>query len=75
MVVAAMRVVFGHCPRDQVPAFTVDEVVGNHTEPGLTLHPGIAFVSAAVEPVPPLDHADAALDTHYFRGVPVLVLG
>ena len=61
MVVAAMRVVFGHCPRDQVPAFTVDEVVGNHTEPGLTLHPGIAFVSAAVEPVPPLDHADAAL--------------
>src|SRR6516162_6024438 len=55
MVVAAMCVVFGHCPRDQVPAFTVDEVVGNHTEPGLTLHPGIAFVSAAVEPVPPLD--------------------
>jgi hypothetical protein len=39
------------------------EVVGNHTEPDLdlTLHPGIAFVSAAVEPVPPLDHADAAL--------------
>ena len=33
------------------------EVVGNHTEPDLdlTLHPGIAFVSAAVEPVPPLD--------------------
>src|SRR6266487_3802323 len=39
----------------------VDEVVGNHTEPDPTLHPGIAFVSAAIEPVPPLDHADAAL--------------
>ena len=39
----------------------VDEVVGNHTEPDPTLHPGIAFVSAAVEPMPTLDHADAAL--------------
>ena len=39
----------------------VDEVVGDHTEPDPTLHSGIAFVPATVEPVPPLDHADAAL--------------
>src|SRR6516164_2745531 len=40
----------------------------DHTEPDLTLHPGIASVSAAVEPVPPLDHADAAVA----RGPPFL---
>src|SRR5258708_12271700 len=39
----------------------VDEVVGDDAEPDPTLHSGIAFVAAAVEPVSPLDHADASL--------------
>ena len=39
----------------------IDEIVGNHTEADPTLHSGIAFVLAAVEPVPPLGRADAAL--------------
>src|SRR5438874_1934732 len=32
-----------------------------HVAPGPALHSGIALVAAAVEPVPSLDHADAAL--------------
>ena len=39
----------------------VDEVVGDHAEPDPAPHSGVAFVAAAVEAVPALDHADAAL--------------
>lgn len=46
------RGVLFHCPAD------VEEIVGDHTEVDPTLHSGIAFVLAAVEPVPPLGHAD-----------------
>src|SRR5258705_12411822 len=48
------RLVF-HCATD------VDDVVGDDAEPDPTLHSGIAFVAAAIEPVSPLDHADASL--------------
>src|SRR5258705_7734298 len=46
---------FFHCAPD------VDDVVGDDAEPDPTLHSGIAFVAAAIEPVSPLDHADASL--------------
>src|SRR6266436_10111530 len=46
---------FFHCAAD------VDEVVGDHTEPDPTPHSIFALVSAAVEPVSPLDHADTSL--------------
>src|SRR5260221_2712377 len=46
---------FFHC------ATGVDDVVGDDAEPDPTLHSGIAFVVAAIEPVSPLDHADASL--------------
>ena len=46
---------FFHCATD------VNDVVGDDTEPDPTLHSGIAFVVAAIEPVSPLDHADASL--------------
>src|SRR5882724_8597085 len=39
----------------------VDNVVGDHAEPDPTLHSGIAFVAAAIEPVSPLGDADASL--------------
>jgi hypothetical protein len=39
----------------------VDEVVGDYTEPDPAIHSDEAFVSASVESVPPLGHADAAL--------------
>ena len=42
-------------------AADVDEVVGDHPEADPALHPGITLVSAAIEPVPALDHADASL--------------
>jgi hypothetical protein len=44
----------------------VDEVVGNHTEPDPTLHPGIAFVRIAVNGA---DKAEPAQDGG--RGVKV----
>src|SRR5207245_6380072 len=46
---------FFHCATD------VDDVVCDDAEPDPTLHSGIAFVAAAIEPVSPLDHADASL--------------
>ncbi len=42
-------------------ATDVDDVVGDDAEPNPTLHSGIAFVAAAIEPVSPLNHADASL--------------
>ena len=42
-------------------ATDVDEVIGDHPEANPALHSGVAFVSAAIEPVPSLDHADATL--------------
>src|SRR6478752_8338917 len=44
-----------HCAAD------VDEVIGDHAEPDPALHSCFALVSAAIEPMPPFDHADAAL--------------
>ena len=46
---------FGHDATD------VEEVVGDHPEANPALHPSIALVSAAGEPVAPFDHADAPL--------------
>src|SRR5258705_9796476 len=46
---------FFHCATD------VDDVVGDDAAPDTTLHSGIAFVEAAIEPVSTLDHADASL--------------
>jgi hypothetical protein len=48
---------FLHCPAD------VDEIVADHAEPDPTLHAIFALVSAAIETVPALGHADAALTT------------
>src|SRR5437764_370405 len=41
-------------------AADVEEIVGDHAEPDPALHSGFSLVAAAVEPVPPFDHADAA---------------
>ena len=49
------RLLFFHRAAD------VDEVVGDHAEPDPALHSGVALVAAAIEPVSPLDHADASL--------------
>src|SRR5258705_917484 len=46
---------FFHCATD------VDDVVGDESETDLTVHSGIAFVAAAIDPVSPLAHADASL--------------
>ena len=48
----------------------VDDVVGDHAEPDPTLHSGVALVSAAVETVPPLGHADAS----FAAGPPLLAV-
>jgi hypothetical protein len=42
-------------------AADVDEIIGDHAEADPALHSGIASVAAAIETVPPLDHADATL--------------
>src|SRR6267378_8272914 len=52
----------------------VDNVVGDHAEPDPTLHSGIAFVAAAIEPVSPLDHADASLASGLSVAEPALPL-
>jgi hypothetical protein len=44
---------FRHRPAD------VDAIIGDHPEPDPTFHAGLALVSAAVETVATLDHADA----------------
>src|SRR5439155_1308950 len=42
-------------------AADVEEVIGDYAKPDPALHTGIAFIAAAIEAVPALDHADAAL--------------
>src|SRR5207302_9892660 len=42
-------------------ATNIDEVVGNHSEPDPALHADLAPIAAAVEAMPPLGDADAAL--------------
>ena len=42
-------------------AADVDQIVGDHAEPNPAFDAGLAFVSAAVQSMSPLDHADAVL--------------
>jgi hypothetical protein len=51
-------------------AANIDEVVTDHTETDPALHSRISFVPTAIEPVPPLDHADASLAS----GPPLLAI-
>src|SRR5690348_9649065 len=39
----------------------VDDIVGNHAEPNPAVHSEVTLVAASLEPVAPLDHADASL--------------
>src|SRR5262245_40285239 len=48
----------------------VDDVVGDHAEADPALHSDEAFVTAAVEPMSALDHADASLAA----GAPLLTV-
>src|SRR2546421_362338 len=39
----------------------VDDIVSDDAQPDPAVHSDVALISAAVEPVPPLNHADASL--------------